>query len=57
MVHVFRHTFKSSALIGLIIPTTCLFIFGSQSFIIPSMALIIVCFMALKKHLQPEVNE
>lgn len=38
------------ALIGLIIPTICLFIFGSQSFIIPSMALIIVCFMALEKH-------
>ena len=25
--------------------------------IIPSMALIIVCFMALEKHLQPEVSE
>ena len=39
------------------IPIVCLFVFGSQNFIIPSMALIIVCFMALKKYLQPEVKE
>ena len=45
------------ALIGLVIPIVCLFVFGSQNFIIPSMALIIVCFMALKKYLQPEVKE
>ena len=46
-----------SALIGLVIPTVCLFVFGSQNFIIPSMALIVVCFMTLKKYLQPEVKE
>ena len=45
------------ALIGLVIPIVCLLVFGSQNFIIPSMALIVVCFMTLKKYLQPEVKE
>lgn len=52
-----EHPDHRPALIGLVIPIVCLFVFGSQNFIIPSMALIIVCFMALKKYLQPEVKE
>lgn len=52
-----EHPDHRPALIGLMIPIVCLFVFGSQNFIIPSMALIIVCFMALKKYLQPEVKE
>ena len=45
-----EHPDHRPALIGLVIPIVCLFVFGSQNFIIPSMALIIVCFMALKKY-------
>ena len=52
-----EHLDHRPALIGLVIPTVCLFVFGSQNFIIPSMALIVVCFMTLKKYLQPEVKE
>ena len=51
-----EHPDHRPALIGLVIPIVCLFVFGSQNFIIPSMALIIVCFMTLKKYLQPEVT-
>ena len=52
-----EHPDHRPALIGLVIPIVCLFVFGSQNFIIPSMALIVVCFMTLKKYLQPEVKE
>lgn len=38
-----------SAIIGLICPFICLIIFGSQNFMLPSMALIILCFLLLKK--------
>lgn len=52
-----EHPDHRPALIGLVIPIVCLFVFGSQNFIIPSMVLIVVCFMTLKKYLQPEVKE
>ena len=52
-----EHPDHRPTLIGLVIPAICLFVFGSQNFIIPSMALIVVCFMTLKKYLQPEVKE
>lgn len=38
-----------SAIIGLICPFICLIIFGSQNFMLPSMALIILCFLLLKR--------
>lgn len=38
-----------SAIIGLICPFICLIIFESQNFMLPSMALIILCFLLLKK--------
>ena len=57
MGHWEEHPDHRPALIGLVIPIVCLFVFGSQNFIIPSMALIVVCFMTLKKYLQPEVKE
>lgn len=38
-----------SAIIGLICPFICLIIFGNQNFMLPSMALIILCFLLLKK--------
>ena len=52
-----EHPDHRPVLIGLVIPIVCLFVFGSQNFIIPSMVLIVVCFMTLKKYLQPEVKE
>ena len=52
-----EHPDHRPALIGLVIPIVCLFVFGSQNFIIPSMVLIVVCFMTLKKYLQPEGKE
>ena len=52
-----EHPDHRPALSGLVIPIVCLFVFGNQNFIIPSMVLIVVCFMTLKKYLQPEVKE
>lgn len=39
----------SSALTGIICSLLCLFVFGSKSFILPAMALIVICFLIARK--------
>lgn len=46
-----------SALIGLVCSLICLFVFGSQNFIIPAMALIILCFTLNRKKKPKEVTQ
>lgn len=50
-------THHTPACIGVGCSTLCLFLFGSQNFMIPAMILIIVCFGCYKKHLQQEMEE
>lgn len=38
------------ALVGIVCSVICLVIFGSGKFILPSMASIVLCFLAMKKH-------
>lgn len=46
-----------SALVGLGCSVVCLVVFGSQNFIIPAMACIIVCFMAGKNKMEEKMKE
>ena len=51
------HKNHSPALIGLGAAAVCLFIFGSESFIIPAMVLIVVCLTIFRKKLAREVDD
>lgn len=48
---------RQSALTGIGCSLLCLFIFGSQNFILPAMALIILCFLIGKKKTTKEVSQ
>ncbi len=45
------------ALVGLGGSFLCLFIFGSQNFMLPAMVLIVLCFTALRGSMIPEVEQ
>lgn len=49
-----REKDHTSSILGLIIPTTCLFCFGADKFMIPSMALILVALTLCRKKLGKE---
>lgn len=45
------------ALLGLGGSFLCLFVFGSQNFMLPAMVLIVLCFTALRGSMIPEVEQ